>query len=433
MRTILLFIALFCFIRISYAQGAKFESQDGKVLLIIGQDLGAIGGFDYPNNDGYYENIGIIPAGTTTYTSLPALNGLKTKDNWGAGDVWAQHIVDNSIFKNTVLTIGLDLAYGQNSQQVSTRLQTIINGGMDSQIEELADWIKATRMPVFLRIGYEFDGEWNNYSKSLYIGAFKRIVTVCRDNQANNMVSVWQSTGRFSKNTLMQWYPGDDYVDWLGYSHFDNYGQGIIDIAREKNKPVLIAEATPRGYDIADDDPTTVWNNWFAPFFQHINDNIDVIKAVAYINQNWDAQRMWSGQGWGDSRVQANETIKQNWINEITSEKWINSSDEVYQQINFDPNTVGINLIEKQKDMLEGTRIFTSKKSIDLTVDNDEFGELNIDVFSISGKDVYHSVKNKNSDYFNCKIGLPVSNGVYLVFIRMNKMRYIKKMVISNR
>jgi hypothetical protein len=46
----------------------------GKALLIVGQDLGAIGGLkNY--EDGYADQIGIIPSGLTTYTNLIDLEG----------------------------------------------------------------------------------------------------------------------------------------------------------------------------------------------------------------------------------------------------------------------------------------------------------------------------------------------------------------------
>ncbi len=51
-----------------------------------------------------------------------------------------------------------------------------------------------------------------------------------------------------------------------------------------------------------------IWNEWYAPFFQYIHDNSDVIRALAYINANWDSQPMWSkpyrSGYWSDSPVE---------------------------------------------------------------------------------------------------------------------------------
>ena len=84
-----------------------------------------------------------------------------------------------------------------------------------------------------------------------------------------------------------------------------------------------------------------IWEAWFVPFFDFIHNNNDVIRAVAYINTHWDSQGMWhceegvqagsdgcNNGNWGDSRVQANELIKQRWLNEINnSDRWIQRSD----------------------------------------------------------------------------------------------------------
>lgn len=63
-------------------------------------------------------------------------------------------------------------------------------------------------------------------------------------------------------------------------------------------------------------------DEWYAPFFRFIRNNKDVVKAVAYINADWDAQELWAppyANGyWGDSRVQANSGISKKWLSEIS-------------------------------------------------------------------------------------------------------------------
>ena len=150
----------------------------------------------------------------------------------------------------------------------------------------------------------------------------------------------------------MQWYPGDDYVDWIGISWFMNPDEKIlasspayiprttrelanelIDFARERGKPVMIAEAAPQAFDLkekfsadhheiwdgsaagnkvemSDDE---IWEYWFGPLFELMNENDDVIRALAYINVNWDSQRMWgpphAAGYWGDTRLEVNDEI----------------------------------------------------------------------------------------------------------------------------
>lgn len=310
----------------TYAQKALYEPiEKDKVLLIIGQDLGAIGGFSKPNNDGYVDHIELTPGGITSYTSLPTLGGLKQSTNYGCGDIDAKAIIQNKKFDNSVLVLGLYLV---------NELKNINRGEYDAIIREMGEWIKATKRPVFLRIGYEFDGEWNHHDPEAYQLAYRRIVNIFRNAYVENCATVWQSTGRFDSTYLMKWYPGDEYVDWVGYSHFDNFGEATLQIARSHNKPVMIAESTPLHLQTDEGMPEDVWNQWFAPFFKQIHDNSDVIRAVAYINADWESQPMWAGQNWGDSRIQENEYIQNKWLEEVSSNFWLNASPSLFQQLN---------------------------------------------------------------------------------------------------
>ncbi len=322
---------IFAFFSTMYSQTAKFLPTNNRVLLIVGQDLGAVGGFVEPNNNGYFDHLKHVPGGVTTYSCLPYLNGLKYLDNYGSGDVFAQAIIDNPTYKNSVLAIGLSL---------KGEITNIADGVHDNAIIELGNWVKSTNRPVFIRIGYEFDGGWNNYNPpGDYILSFRRIVDVFKDIGVENFATVWQSSGYEGSDPthILSWYPGDEYVDWLGYSHFHNNSNGaaMMALSKTKNKPIMIAESTPKGYKISDPN-TPVWNDWFKPFFSHIHNSDHRIRAVAYINNNWDVQPMWAGQGWGDTRVEMNETVKSQWLLEVSKNIWLNGSDSLFKQLGFE-------------------------------------------------------------------------------------------------
>jgi hypothetical protein len=284
-----------------------------KTWLFMGQELGAVGGFPGDHDQGYVDYVG-KPEGVTIYTDIRAPASLRQRVDFGSGDLCGQCYLDNPVFDNTMMAIGLymvgDLPY-------------VVAGARDAKITKLGQFIKEVGKPVFLRIGYEFDGSWNSYDPALYVQAFRRIMDQLRAEGVTNVVSVWQSSGsNTNQASLLQWYPGDDYVDWIGYSYFrqSNPSGGIMSIARSRRKPVMIAEATPQR-NLSLGDPATHWNTWFAPFFTHINTNADMIQAVAYINTRWFDQPAWNA-GWGDSRVQIRPEIKANWIAEMQSGIW---------------------------------------------------------------------------------------------------------------
>jgi hypothetical protein len=271
----------------------RFMPPEDHSLLIIGQDLGAIGGLD-DYVDGYVDHIELIPAGLTSYTGLHYLGGLKKLDNWGSGDVSVQLLVDEPRYKNSVLVIGLSLT--------GIRLSKVTEGNYDDNIAELGEWIQKQKRPVYIRIGYEFDGPWNSYNPDDYVTAFQHIVDSFLELEVTNFATVWQSAtwsgGTYMGADWIDWYPGDDYVDWFGMSYFEYHEPTFdarLELSREHGKPTMIAEATPPGYDIAENDGEMVWDEWLENFFTFVHDNEDVIRAIAYINVDWDSQSMWSG------------------------------------------------------------------------------------------------------------------------------------------
>lgn len=285
----------------------------GKTSLFLGQELGAVGGFPGDHDQGYVDYVG-MPAGVTIYTDLRFPFSLQQRVNFGSGDLCGPCYLNNPAFDGALLAIGLYMVGD---------LPAVVAGERDANIELLGNFIRTANRPVLLRIGYEFDGSWNGYDPTLYQQAFRRIMDRLRAQGVLNVAAVWQSSGSTTnKSTLLRWYPGDEYVDWVAYSYFkqSNPSGGMMAIARERGKPVMIAESTPQR-NLSLGDPVTHWNAWFAPFFAHVHANADVIKAVAYINTRWFDQPAW-GVGWGDSRVQIRPEIKSRWIAEMQDPIW---------------------------------------------------------------------------------------------------------------
>ncbi|SHE52272.1 hypothetical protein SAMN05444274_101588 [Mariniphaga anaerophila] len=321
---------------------AKFEPPEGKCLVFIGQDMGAIGGMEGYNN-GYVDYFP-QPAGITVYTTfskgtnsfgwdMTGNDGIFSLANWGAGDCYANKQIRALGFEEAMVTIGLAMVDAE---------QEIVNGERDSLIIELGEWMKSLApRPIFLRIGYEFDGhDWNHYNQVLYLRAWRRIVEKYRSMGITNVAYVWQSKGvGTTKEEMAAWYPGDDIVDWCAYTYFGNPDTEMIEFAREHNKPVIIAEATPvfqKGDTYFDADikkadvARKIWDEWFVTFFNTIENNEDVIKAFSYINVDWPSQAMWENNPTFqkvDSRIQMNEYVSENWKKKMSEERYLEAED----------------------------------------------------------------------------------------------------------
>ena len=291
-----------------------FAPAGHETLLIIGQQKETI--------DEYVRKMG-TPAGFMTYTSLKDLEGLITPTERGAGTQHAQDLVDH--YPHTVLQIGLSLVGD---------LDDINSGKRGMNITLLANWIKQAKVPVFLRIGYEFDNPENNYYPKKYVEAYRRIASQLREvEHVDNVVFVWHSNS-YGHGPFKDYYPGDKYVDWVGMSYFvksnEVLGKEIFQFADEHGKPKMICEASP--WKISTPESKSAW---FKDFFSFVRQQD--VKAVGYINSNWDALPLFQSHKYGDSRIEQDPNILKLW-NEETKTRYLKASDKLYKEINYDPN-----------------------------------------------------------------------------------------------
>lgn len=340
---------------------AKFEPNDGEVILFVGQELDAIGGLEDYNN-GYFDHFE-TPAGFTMYTDImpgltetflnhsftyTGLNGIWETDNWGDGDENMSLQLEDENFKYCALAIGLAII--DNEEKIAAGEHDELINKMGEFFLELGD------RPIFLRIGFEFAGPWNRYDRVSFMNAYKRIKDKLDKQGVTNVAYVWQSKGfGHSLESLEEWYPGDEYVDWCGYSFFSNYKQAkMIEFAKLKGKPVFIAEATPTSTDFEKDpegntgltkefvlsnpeQAKMAWDEWFIPFFETINKNPKTVKAISYINANWRIRPRWQVNPTFkniDARIQLSEELSKKWNDEISKEKYLKASPNLFEKLN---------------------------------------------------------------------------------------------------
>jgi hypothetical protein len=262
------------------------------------------------------------------YTDIQSLRGLDIPADYGSGVEYADGILQ-SLFPGQHM--GLQIGLWLNG---TSGCQDILSGSLDSQIDSLILYVSDCQAShVFLRVGYEFDNPSFGYSSDpqSYQAAFVYLVDECRryPSCTNKVSFVWHSWAARRYGFLEDYYPGDDYVDWIGVSIFDHFfpwshGDGrpqdiiqVLEFAAERNKPTMIAESTPfGGIDLNQsitepyglDDP---WERWFQPVFDIIEE-YDV-SMWSYINCNWESQPMWHNIGFGETRLSTNQIIMQKW------------------------------------------------------------------------------------------------------------------------
>ncbi|MCL1973067.1 MAG: NAD(P)H-dependent oxidoreductase [Endomicrobia bacterium] len=290
----------------------RFVPADGNVLLFAGQNN--------RDSDEFVKIIKKVPAGFMFYTALADLEGLENQADFGAGATSGSYLVKK--YPGTALQIGLYLVNSMDS---------VIDGSLDGNIEKLAKWIKAAKVPVFLRIGYEFDYPENRYEPEKYVKAFRHIVEKMDSLNVTNVAYVWHSYASLNPRGIEAWYPGDDYVDWCAISYFASpQWIPMMNFAKKHSKPVMIAESAPMlGPNLKEEKKP----EWYRSLFRFIETQNNV-KALSYINCDWDAQPMFKDWNWGNSKINASAEIEKLFKEKIFDKRFV-YSDRLYDVIDF--------------------------------------------------------------------------------------------------
>lgn len=150
-------------------------------------------------------------------------------------------------------------------------LDSILNGSHDAYLRQFAQEVAAYPHTILMRWGHEMNlnnyswaGYCNGRNTNKFILAYRHIVDIFRAEGANNVKWVWspnyQSWPVETWNAYYNYYPGDDYVDWIGvvgynwgrsrsdsgfeWDTFDSlYANFLADAtARYPSKPIMLAD-----------------------------------------------------------------------------------------------------------------------------------------------------------------------------------------------
>lgn len=233
-----------------------------------------------------------------TATILPQINQYKA-------------IYPNSI---PIVTWKSSTGRGTTAPYTGITTQTVNSGSLDSYIRQYAQEVKAYGLPIFFRpISHEVNANWylccnpmgnTSLTKTDFINAWKHTVDIFRAEGVTNVSWVWNVVSFPAANALgwgrdpdlASYYPGDDYVDWIGVDHYDwgdvnnvnsnpltpdIYLDPIYSFATSHAKPVMIPEF---GRGIAGSLLTpSQQETWIGNMFNYF-DSHSKLKAVLYFN-----------------------------------------------------------------------------------------------------------------------------------------------------
>ena len=357
----------------------------------------------------------LLPSTYMIYTDLQRLRGLWTPADYGSGIEYMDGVL--ALHSGVIQSLGQSLPSSSSSTpniQMGLWLagakgcRDIVQGRLDDQLDALWDYLltrhKQGRLGMtYVRVGYEFDNPDFGYSQhpALFIEAYRYVVDNCRKvfvkasyhrHTHHRRVGcrdvvqfVWHSWAAglpmketndtsVSQYSLVDFYPGNEVVDWIGMSVFSQlYNptiaanefltnvsllgnrqtiQDVLDFADQvaPDIPIMIAESTPYGGLDTIVDP---WKYWFVPILELIaqqESTRNPIRMWSYINCDWNSQPMWQHAGFGDTRLSSNSTVMKLWRQHVLR------FDSVNHPISHKPNQHGtwglVSLVQTDRDPL---------------------------------------------------------------------------------
>jgi hypothetical protein len=192
---------------------------------------------------------------------------------------------------------------------VNTSLYDIAGGRCDGYIRHMAQQLKDLPLTFMIRFGQEMNlqhAEWwvghYNGDPQLYVDAYRRIHNVFAAEGVANVQWVWSpnyaSSPREEWNSLFHYYPGAEYVDWVGIVAFnqaawlgvpwwsltdlldsDTWDHVVREVMCRYAKPILIETASVEGSRPGDGTKAA----WLQAAYQQL-DLFPFVKAVVWFN-----------------------------------------------------------------------------------------------------------------------------------------------------
>lgn len=218
--------------------------------------------------------------------------------------------------------------FSQGNSDPVFSLQGIIDGNFDESLRQWAIDAKNTNIPLMVEFGTEVNGNWFPWSGAVNGGsetegygdpyvadgperfkdAYRHIIDLFRNEGVNNITWVFHvfpseevesnSSNDDSWDSIANYYPGDDYIDWIGTSIYGsadvgNKWKSFSEIMNEtypeleslsENKPIAILEL-----GIIEDQENGNKTNWIQDALQSLESGkYPRISAISYWNEKWD-------------------------------------------------------------------------------------------------------------------------------------------------
>jgi hypothetical protein len=207
-----------------------------------------------------------------------------------------------AVLGSTVIPL-VEWQSGGTTESDNVTTKDIASGQYDDYVTQYARDVKAYGHPLFIRlICGEFNGNWwqmcspkanSNLTADDFVNAWRHVVNIFRKEGVTNVAWVWTpvapvplSAGDWGWDPNWQaYYPGDDYVDWVG-ADLNDWGKPswldpLYEFGVAHGKPFFLAEFAIRHLDVNLTHKQEI--NWLNAMFDYFESHPQ-IKAISYFN-----------------------------------------------------------------------------------------------------------------------------------------------------
>lgn len=160
----------------------------------------------------------------------------------------------------------------------------------DATLRKFARDAQAAGVPIFLRFASEMNGSWVTWhgDPKLYIEKFRLVAKVMKE-EAPNVAMVWSPAANPKRN-IHDYYPGDEYVDWVGLSIYSvKYFNGDVKSPADQVNPLDSLDYVYEAY--ADKKPIMV-SEYGATHFSKAGNTSTVNFAITKMNMMYHGAKL---------------------------------------------------------------------------------------------------------------------------------------------
>lgn len=160
-----------------------------------------------------------------------------------------------------------------NWEPFDVDLHDVVDGRYDAMLAQRASEAAELTEPVFVDLAAEMNEEegWGGHDPALYVAAYRHVHDAFEGKDGGNVVWVWAPNNVDSAGAppALDYYPGDDYVDWTGVD----------------------------GYNWGTSDPDFEWQS-FEEVFRDMYDDLHTLGKPIIVGETASAEEGGSKAGW---------------------------------------------------------------------------------------------------------------------------------------